>query len=201
MDQLIKQILASVFLLALLSLVAYNVWSERETSPEDSELQTYEASKEEKGTGMTSPDAPSGLKEGEKAPDFTLETLKGEEVKLSDYKGKKVFLNFWATWCPPCRDEMPEMERFQQKYGEEVAVLAVNGTGSETSIGEVQSYIDKGGYSFPILLDKDLELHQTYQTISIPTTYFIGTNGVIQEPRKVGPMSYDFMIEMKNTLE
>lgn len=193
--------LASVFLLALLSLVAYNVWSERETSPADSELQTYESNKEEKGAGMTAPNAPSGLKEGEKAPNFKVETLKGEVVQLSDYKGKKVFLNFWATWCPPCRDEMPEMERFQQKYGEEVAVLAVNGTGSETSIDEVRSYIDKGGYSFPILLDKDLELHQTYQTISIPTTYFIGTDGVIQESRKVGPMTYEFMIEMKNALE
>ncbi|MGP4067942.1 TlpA disulfide reductase family protein [Halobacillus sp. B29] len=198
---MVKQVLASVFLLALLSLVAYNVWSERETSPADSELQTYESKKEEKRAGMTAPNAPSGLKEGEKAPNFTVETLKGEVVQLSDYKGKKVFLNFWATWCPPCRDEMPEMERFQQKYGEEVAVLAVNGTGSETSIDEVRSYIDKGGYSFPILLDKDLELHQTYQTISIPTTYFIGTDGVIQESRKVGPMTYDFMIEMKNALE
>ncbi|ASF39563.1 cytochrome C biogenesis protein [Halobacillus halophilus] len=198
---MVKQVLASVFLLALLSLVAYNVWSERETSPADSELQTYESNKEEKGAGMTAPNAPSGLKEGEKAPNFKVETLKGEVVQLSDYKGKKVFLNFWATWCPPCRDEMPEMERFQQKYGEEVAVLAVNGTGSETSIDEVRSYIDKGGYSFPILLDKDLELHQTYQTISIPTTYFIGTDGVIQESRKVGPMTYEFMIEMKNALE
>ena len=67
-----------------------------------------------------------GLSIGSKAPDFELKTLSGENVKLSDYRGKKVMLNFWATWCAPCKEEMPDMEEFYKQNGEEIEILAVN---------------------------------------------------------------------------
>src|SRR5699024_5531689 len=66
-----------------------------------------------------------GFEPGEEAPDFELETMDGEPAKLSDYRGQKVLLNFWATWCPPCRDEIPDMQAFHEDYGDDVAVLAV----------------------------------------------------------------------------
>ncbi|KHE67743.1 TlpA disulfide reductase family protein [Halobacillus sp. BBL2006] len=196
---MIKQILASLFLLILLGVVIYNVVDERQAAT-DEKTQSQELSEAGEGAGMISPNAPSGLKVGEKAPDFSLETLDGQTVKLSDYKGKKVFLNFWATWCPPCQEEMPEMEKFHKEYGKEVEVLAINGTAAEENIGVVKEYVEEGGYTFPVLLDKELETTNTYQAISIPTTYFIGTDGVVQQPRKVGPMTYDFMIKMKDQL-
>ncbi|WP_079480090.1 peroxiredoxin family protein [Halobacillus salinus] len=160
------------------------------------------------GVRMVSPSTSNKLKVGETAPDFTLETLSGETVTLSELKGQKVFLNFWATWCPPCKEEMPEMEKFQQEYGDEVTVLAINGTAGEQGmeradkIENVKQFVQDGGFTFPVLLDMELSItSEQYQVISIPTTYFIGTDGVIQKPKKVGPMTYDFMVEMKNALE
>lgn len=187
-----KKVVASLFLLGLISFGIYSSITEERVSSENT--------KENKGTGITAPNAPSGLKVGEAAPDITLQTLEGHTVSLSELKGKKVFINFWATWCPPCREEMPEMQKFHEKFGDEVEILAVNGTAGEKSVEEVQEYVRKGGYTFPILLDRKLTWTHAYQVISIPTTYFIGTDGVIQQPRKVGPMSYEFMVEMKNKL-
>ncbi|MCA0983186.1 TlpA family protein disulfide reductase [Halobacillus yeomjeoni] len=201
---MVKRILAGVLLLSLLAVAVYSLLDEKKSesteADNEAEIQQEEDGSSSKGAGMVSPNAPEGLKVGEKAPDFTLETLNGETVNLSELKGKKVFINFWATWCPPCREEMPEMEKFHQEYGDEVEVLAINSTGAEKNIEKVESYVQEGGYTFPILLDPDLEMNQIYQAISIPTTYFIGTDGVIQQPRKVGPMTYDFMVEMKEKL-
>ncbi|SDO88835.1 TlpA family protein disulfide reductase [Halobacillus aidingensis] len=189
-----KKWLATAFLVILLGLIIFTTFSEKD----EVEQQKSSASQE---TGMVAPNAPDGLQVGEQAPDFTLETLNGETVKLSDFRGKKVFLNYWATWCPPCREEMPEMQKFHEKYGDEVVMLAVNGTGTEKKREDVGRFVKNGGYTFPILLDKELEINQTYQILSIPTTYFIGTDGVIQEPRIVGPMTYEMMEKKKDALE
>ncbi|MGP4059933.1 peroxiredoxin family protein [Halobacillus litoralis] len=194
-----KQWGATAFLVLLFAFVIISALNENDEKEADSGLQEY-SDRDQEGAGMTAPNAPDGLEEGEQAPDFTLQTLEGETVKLSDFKGKKVFLNYWATWCPPCREEMPEMQRFHEEFGDEVVILAVNGTGSEKSVKQVKEYVQEGEYTFPILLDKDLAINQTYEIISIPTTYFIGTDGVIQQPRIVGPMTYEYMKEMKNAL-
>lgn len=190
-----KRIVASISLLALIAFGVYSYIDENQAEKE------AEAERNSGGAGMVAPNAPSGLKVGQAAPDFKLQTLDGDEVSLSDLLGEKVILNFWATWCPPCREEMPEMEKFHQEFGEEVHVLAVNTTGSETKKDAVPEFVREGGYTFPILLDKDLQVTNDYQAISIPTTYFIGTDGVIQQKRKVGPMTYEFMVEMKNALK
>ncbi|MFD2925666.1 TlpA family protein disulfide reductase [Halobacillus naozhouensis] len=197
-----KQIGAGLFLVVLLGMVVFNMVTEEEKDPAEGEAEEYNVSGDpsQEGTAITPPNAPDGLEVGEKAPNFTLKTLDGETLSLSDLRGEKVMLNFWATWCPPCREEMPRMERFHQKYGDEIKIVAVNATGSESSIKKVKNYIQEGGYTFPVVLDKELKVNNDYQAIALPTTYFIGTDGVIQQPRKVGPMSYEYMVKMMNAL-
>ncbi|MFD2045753.1 TlpA family protein disulfide reductase [Ornithinibacillus salinisoli] len=147
-----------------------------------------------------SPPGTSGLEIGQFAPDFELESLNGEKVKLSDLQGKKVMINFWATWCSPCKKEMPEMQKFYEDHGDEIEILAVNVTGSEKNETVVRDFIDHYSYSFPVLLDESTNVSDDYRAISFPTSYFIGTDGTIQQPRKVGPMTYDFMVEMLDEL-
>lgn len=117
-----------------------------------------------------------GIAIGEKAPDFELETLTGDTVKLSDYRGKKVMLNFWATWCPPCKEEMPDMEQLYQENGEEVVILAVN---IDPQLN-VQKFVSEMGITFPVLLDEKDEVNTKYQVLTIPTTYFIDKQGIIR---------------------
>ncbi|HEX6593544.1 MAG TPA: redoxin domain-containing protein [Bacillota bacterium] len=143
----------------------------------------------------------AGIKVGEQAPDFELETLDGETTKLSDLKGKKVILNFWATWCPPCQKEMPEMQQFYEEHHEEIEIIAVNLTGSESKASDVNDYIEEHEYTFPVLLDRDLAVRDEYMALVVPTTYFIGTDGIVQEERKVGPMTYELMEEMLQSLD
>lgn len=187
---MIKRLLATSILLVLFGFVVYSLTSEGSENDSKDELVGGEDQ-----VMPTTDDVPTGLKVGELAPDFELTSLKGEKVKLSDFKGKKVFLNFWATWCPPCRVEMPEMQRFHDKYGDEAIIIAVNGTGSETNVDTVKGFIDGHGYTFLTLLDKEMTVHNQYAAISIPTTYYIGTDGKIQLPRHVGPMDFKMMEE------
>ncbi|MCA1055331.1 redoxin domain-containing protein [Rossellomorea aquimaris] len=141
--------------------------------------------------------AKQGLTKGDKAPDFELTTLSGENVKLSDYKGKKVILNFWATWCPPCKAEMPHMETYYEKNAqkENVEILAVNLTSMDDGQDKVQEFADGYDLTFPILLDIDGDIGEEYRAFTIPTTYMIDTNGQIQH-KIVGPMNEDMMAEM-----
>ncbi|UOQ42957.1 TlpA family protein disulfide reductase [Halobacillus salinarum] len=200
---MVKQWLAAAFLLLLVGLLLFNIYqrtSQTEQNTNEAEGKQQVQTADEQSGVMVAPNAPEGLKPGDKAKDFTLETLDGKQVKLKDLKGKKVFLNFWATWCPPCQEEMPELERFYQTYGNEVEILAVNATGTEKGVDEVRKYMNKHGYHFPVGLDKDLSVNNNYQALTIPTTYFIGTDGKIQEQKHVGPMTFDFMVKMKNKL-
>lgn len=150
---------------------------------------------------FTGKDKTVTAEEGKLAPDFTLETLSGDEVNLSDFIGKKVIVNFWATHCPPCREEMPEMQRFYNEHQDEVEILAVNLTGTETKESDVYHFIEEFNYTYPTLLDKDLEVREVYQAYGIPTTYFIGTDGKIQAPKKIGVMTYDFMVETIESID
>ncbi|ALC81164.1 MULTISPECIES: redoxin family protein [Bacillus] len=128
-----------------------------------------------------------GISEGNEAPDFTLQTLDGKAVSLSDYKGKKVFLNFWATWCKPCIEEMPDLETLQNKSEEEVAVLAVNFTSSEKNSAAVRNFAEKHNITFPVLLDEK-GINARYEIISYPTTFLINEEGIITEI-KLGSMT------------
>ena len=133
-----------------------------------------------------------GTEVGMQAPDFTLTNMNGKEVSLSDYRGEKVFLNFWASWCPPCRQEMPDMQKLYEEYGEEVVILAVN-------VGENKStaanFMMENGLDFSVLLDTDKSTARNYLVRGIPTSYFLDKDGVIIN-KVVGAVSYERMLEL-----
>lgn len=133
-----------------------------------------------------------GLEVGEVAPDFELKTLDGETVKLSDYRGERVMLNFWATWCPPCRAEMPDMQKFHEN--EDVKVLAVNLIDTESSPDKVPAFLDELGITFQVPLDEGSELATTYKIVAYPTSFMIDSNGIIQF-KVMGAINYDIMIQ------
>ena len=118
------------------------------------------------------------------AYDFELTDLEGNTVKLSDYKGKVVFVNFWATWCPPCREEMPEFNEADKVFKDngDAVLLAVNltsgGVRGETE-EVVRKFVEDNGYTMKVLLDKDDKAAQKYNISSIPTTYVIDRDGNI----------------------
>lgn len=149
---------------------------------------------EQLGTDLLS-SAGSELKKGDLPPDFTLTTLDGEEVRLSDYKGKKVILNFWATWCPPCKAEMPHMQNFYDANKEEVEVLAVNLTDKDNGVETIQQFIEDYELTFPIPLDKEGEVGTAYQALTIPTSYIITSAGTVQH-KIVGPMDEAMMEQL-----
>lgn len=124
------------------------------------------------------------------APDFTLEDMDEEKHHLTDYRGKVVLLNFWATWCPPCRREMPSMERLHQKYkGKDFIVLAINQmeTGDHVFAYTGQLEVDP---TFTILFDTNSKVSQTYRVKGLPTTYLIDKKGVIRY-RAIGGREFD----------
>lgn len=114
---------------------------------------------------------------GKMADDFTLTSLAGSSETLSSYKGKVVFLNFWATWCPPCRGEMPSIQKLHEKMqGKDFVILAV-------SVGErkqaVESFINNNKYTFSVLLDPENEVSEVYRVAGIPTTLLIDKSGKV----------------------
>jgi len=117
------------------------------------------------------------LKEDVNYFDFSLTDLNGNKVSLKDYQGKVIMLNFWATWCPPCREEMPSMEEMNREMkGKNFVMLAVNVQEKEST---VKSFVDKFKYTFPVIIDEKAEAAARYQIRSIPTTYIIDTKGKI----------------------
>lgn len=122
------------------------------------------------------------------APDFTLQTLDGQAVSLADFRGKTVFVNFWATWCGPCRLEMPEMKRLHEKQIPNLVILAVNMTDTERSAEHVRQFMDHFEYRFTTPLDQDGRVARQYNVVSIPTSYFVGPDGIIKA-KHMGPMT------------
>ncbi|MBJ8051112.1 redoxin domain-containing protein [Bacillus cereus] len=171
-----------VVLLCLAGYAAYDQFGKK-----DQVVQEKPAKSE---TAMKEIIARNGIEIGKNAPDFELIKLDGTNVKLSDLKGKKVILNFWATWCGPCQQEMPDMESFYKEHKENVEILAINYTPSEKGGGEekVSNFAKEKGITFPILLDKNIDVTTAYKVITIPTSYFIDTKGVIQD-KFIGPMT------------
>lgn len=133
-----------------------------------------------------------GLDKGQMAPDFELTTLEGETVKLSDFRGKRVMLNFWATWCPPCRAEMPDMQRFHED--KDVVILAVNLRETETNTEKVQDFLDERDLTFQVLLDDKTTVANLYQIQPIPSSFMIDSEGRIQN-KAFGALNYDLMVQ------
>ncbi|MDN4493570.1 TlpA family protein disulfide reductase [Ureibacillus aquaedulcis] len=139
-----------------------------------------------------------GNKRGNSAPDFSLETLEGDVLSLSQFKGKKIFLNFWATWCPPCRAEMPDIQKFSED--EDVVVLAINLRNTEDSLMTVENYIQDGAYRFPVLIDEKGEVAELFNVRAYPTSYMIDSEGIIQFVA-LGAMNHDLMVREFQKLE
>ena len=117
------------------------------------------------------------------APDFTLVDQYGETHTLFDYKGKTVFLNFWATWCPPCRAEMPDIQKLYEEYDTEgddaliVLGIASPDIGGEKSEEGVKQFLEENGYTYPVLMDTTGEQFMNYGVFSYPTTFMIDRDG------------------------
>ena len=124
--------------------------------------------------------AGSGESEPEKvlAPDFTVYDLEGNEVHLSDFSGKPVILNFWASWCGPCKMEMPDFHEKYLELGDEIYFLMVNMTdGSRETVDSASKFIAEQEYTFPVFYDTESDASAAYGVYSLPTTFFIDAEG------------------------
>ena len=131
-----------------------------------------------------------GASKGDTAHDFYLEDMDGNFVSLSDFRGKKVFLSFWTSWCPHCQAEMPHLQEFAEE-NEDVVVLGVNVTSSESSLDNVKGFVDEFGLTFPNLYGTD-DITNLYDVEFLPTSYFIDSNGVVNES-VIGTVTKDIL--------
>lgn len=143
--------------------------------------------------------APGVLRNGDTVPAFTLMNLRGERVSFSSLKGRAVVLNFWATWCPPCRREMPLLDSVQQKYA--ARGLTIVGIDLDEPAAIVKAYVESIGVSYPIWvdapgnepgIDTTRALYNRFGGIGLPTTFFIDPNGVIRQ-RQIGELNRAFL--------
>lgn len=126
----------------------------------------------------TAESAENGQEELAMAPTFNVTDGAGNTVNLADFYGKPIVVNFWASWCGPCKSEMPDFEEAYQTYGEDVHFLMVNMTdGARETVAVAQAYIDEQGYTFPVYFDTLQDAAITYGVTSIPSTFFIDAEG------------------------
>lgn len=145
-------------------------------------------------TGLVGPAAKERLKVGDPAPDFLLAQLGGDPVQLSKLRGKTVLINFWATWCAPCKEEMPILQQFYQKYrSENVVVLAVN---VRDSAEAAKGYFKDNNLNMPVLLDYTGEVPGGYRVTGYPESYIVDKNGNIGEFH-IGPFADNKSLENK----
>ncbi|MCA1031288.1 redoxin domain-containing protein [Bacillus timonensis] len=168
-----------IYILGIVALIIYFSVTQGSASEQDS-IEVSKAQSE------------IGIREGDKAPDFLLKTLDGKDMKLSDFAGKKVILNFFATWCPPCKEEVPHMQEFYSKKDGNVEILAVNLATAERSSKAIYQFVEDFNITFPVVLDQRGDVGNTYQAHAIPTTYIIDSNGIIRK-RMIGPMDVPMM--------
>ncbi|MHB8134180.1 MAG: TlpA family protein disulfide reductase [Anaerolineaceae bacterium] len=135
------------------------------------------------------------------APNFELKDLQGNTQKLSNYTGKPIMINFWASWCKPCQVEMPAIQNSFQEHYPNIIFLSVNST-KQDSISAVSEFVKNKQLDFPVLLDIQNAVGSLYRIQALPTTYFINSKGVIQEIIIGGPMSETLLeIRLQNILE
>jgi cytochrome c biogenesis protein CcmG/thiol:disulfide interchange protein DsbE len=128
------------------------------------------------------------IKSGKKAPNFRLEDLKGKKSELKHFTGKVVFLNFWATWCGPCKEEMPSVEALYNQFKEKDFVFLTISVDYE-GVKPVKEYIEKQRYTFPVLIDPKCETLDLFEVKGIPTTFLIDKKGIMIG-RAIGPKDW-----------
>ena len=129
------------------------------------------------------------------APDFTVEDMDGNPVSLSDYLGKPVVLNFWASWCGSCKNQMPAFQTAWTEYGDRVQFLMVNLTdNTQETLTSAKAFLDTTDYTFPVFFDTQLSGAIAYGVTGIPATYFINAEGLVVA-RAVRPLDYDTLLQ------
>lgn len=130
---------------------------------------------------------PPAPRAGAPAPDFEFQTLDGDTILLSELQGQAVVLNLWATWCPPCRAEMPSLQRIGERYaGDGLVIVALN-QGEDAAT--VSAFVQEHGLTFIVGMDSTEQVGRMYELQAYPTTFFIGRDGVIRDVVQGGPMS------------
>lgn len=171
-------ILLSVFILFMGGVFFLYTKLGKQAAPEQFAVQ--ETERTESGTEETEQKVP--------APDFTVYDAGGKEVRLSDYIGKPIVLNFWASWCKPCRMEMPDFNEKYLELGEKIVFLMINMTdGSRETVESASALIEEEGYTFPVVYDTNFEAASAYGAYSLPTTFFIDAKGNVIA-HAVGPI-------------
>ena len=169
-------ILAAVFVAAMVGAVyLYGTLSEQYT-PQTNPSVPNAGNTETMHNASDTPDTadPSDKPEAIPAPDVKFTDADGNEVKLSDFFGKPIVFNLWASWCGPCKMEMPHFEAAMEKYGDDVRFILIN---IDDDLETVKKFLSDNGYPFEAYLDKDYEVSYNYSTGSIPVTYFIDKDG------------------------
>lgn len=154
-------------------------------------LKESEESRKESSVGTENTDTVSAAEEDteEKAADFAVYDEAGNEIRLSDYTGTPVVVNFWASWCPPCKREMPAFQKMREKYGENVKFLMVNETdGDRETMDTAKAFVEENGYEMDLLFDLDGDAANTYYLMYLPRTLFIDADGNLVDDH-VGEMT------------
>ena len=168
-----KVLLILVLVFVLLMGGAYVLYTQMSQGMDHPQLATQPQQTQPAGASV-----PTETQAPPTAPDFTVYDREGNAVKLSDYAGKPIVLNFWASWCGPCQSEMPDFQEKFEALGEDVQFLMVNMTdGSRETVDIASAFIEEKGFTFPVLYDTDLDAANTYGAYSLPTTYFIDSQG------------------------